>query len=95
MFVVGDTGTVFRYDGRQWQQQPVPTKRDLRAVWGRGPTEVYVAGDSGTMLRYDGSTWHPVTLPTNNSPLYALIIRAGTTNVLAAGAGGRIIEARP
>ena len=88
----GDSGTVLRYDGTLWRRQATPTRRELRALWGRGPTEVYAAGDSGTMLRYDGAAWRSVTIPTQGF-LYGLFALPAGEMVLV-GEGGRILEGR-
>jgi hypothetical protein len=69
----------------------IPTNRDMRAVWGRGPTEIYFAGDSGAMLRYDGAAWRTLSAP--NVPLpFGLYGIPGTNTLVISGERGRVIE---
>jgi hypothetical protein len=94
VFAVGDSGTALRFDGVAWRALPKPTTRDLRALWGRGPTDVYAVGDSGTVVRYNGVEWKALTAPWR-SIVYALFGVPGTANVAAVGEGGRIFESAP
>jgi hypothetical protein len=69
---------------------PNPAKRDLRAVWGTGPTDVYAAGEGGVLLRFDGAKWTALTSPTTG---LLLSFQEGAADVpVVAGARGLILE---
>ena len=65
VFIVGQIGTILRYDGTEWTSYVSPENPaygfdTLRGVWGTSATDVYVVGDSDSMasaLHYDGSLW--------------------------------------
>jgi hypothetical protein len=94
VFVVGDSGVVLRFDGAAWRPQATPTTRDLRGIWGRGPTEVYAVGDSGTVLRFDGVRWQSVPTPLTG-PAYVVTGVPGTPGAVIGGAGARFAEGSP
>jgi hypothetical protein len=67
MFFVGDTGTIFHYDGVNWTKFPKPTTKNLRSVWGTSHNDVWVAGfDESTaqsvLLHYDGANWSTIDI---------------------------------
>jgi hypothetical protein len=39
---------------------------ELRAVWGRGPADIYAVGEQGHVLRWDGATWTKLPSPTED-----------------------------
>ncbi|MCJ7739600.1 MAG: PKD domain-containing protein [Anaerolineae bacterium] len=57
VFVVGDWGTILRFDGEAWTTLPSGTTEHLVDIWGRNPHDVYAVGLHGTLLHFDGSTW--------------------------------------
>lgn len=69
VFAVGDNGQILHYDGRAWQPMTSGTDRELVAVAGRSPTEVYALARSygdrepSFVLRYNGQTWAATPLP--------------------------------
>jgi len=52
VFVVGNWGSVLRYDGSTWQTQNSGTKEILTDVWGASATDVFIVGFKGTVLHY-------------------------------------------
>ena len=74
-----------------WERFPAPTTRDLRTLWGRGPTEVYAAGDSGTVLRFTGAGWQTLTTPARGF-IYAMFGIPNTAGLALVGEGARIVE---
>ena len=56
IWVVGDAGTILRWDGSKWHTQSSGTTGDLHSVWGTAGN-IWVVGDAGTILRWDGSKW--------------------------------------
>jgi hypothetical protein len=64
VWVVGDNGTVLRFNGAGWATQTPGFFDDLHAVWARAADDVWVAGGSGDpaaanglIARFDGSRW--------------------------------------
>jgi hypothetical protein len=62
MFFVGDTGTIFHYDGTNWTKFPKPTTKNLRSVWGTSHNDVWACGYNSSngetvLLHYDGASW--------------------------------------
>lgn len=41
----------------RFQPLTSPTKQDLTAIHGTGPSEIYAVGGGGTLLRFDGTAW--------------------------------------
>ncbi len=60
VWLVGDYGRVYHYDGAAWVKQTVPTVKNLRAVWAVAKDDVWVAGEGGTLLHYDGVSFSAV-----------------------------------
>jgi len=56
LFVVGDSGTVLRYDGEAWQIADTPTSSPFLGIWGTGPTDVWAVGGK-YVGHYDGVEW--------------------------------------
>ncbi|MEM9492624.1 MAG: hypothetical protein AAGC55_25980, partial [Myxococcota bacterium] len=65
IFVVGNEGTIWHYDGQDWVAMTSGTERHLTGVAGSGPDDVYAVGFAGSILHYDGEQWSPVASPTD------------------------------
>lgn len=57
LVAVGLEGSVWRFDGKAWRRQDVPTTRNLTAVACAAKGTVYVGGQSGTLLRGQRGRW--------------------------------------
>jgi hypothetical protein len=62
MFFVGDTGTIFHYDGVNWTKFPKPTTKNLRSVWGTSHNDVWATGFNSSkgesvLIHFDGTAW--------------------------------------
>jgi serine/threonine protein kinase len=57
LYVIGNHGTVLRFDGVSWHTEDTPANDDLIAVWGRGDGEIYAVGILGGILRRSGGVW--------------------------------------
>ena len=80
-----------RFDGREWYAMPSPTSKELRALGGTGPTDVYAVGEDGLILRFDGGAWR--VLPGPAAGLLLGLVPAGRPGAfLAVGARGSIIR---
>lgn len=62
VFVVGQGGSIFHYDGSTWTTMTSNTTAMLVSLWGRSATDVYAAGD-GVVLHYDGASWTALPAP--------------------------------
>lgn len=57
-WAMGRAGTALRWSGSRWEDQTLPTTKDLNAVWvNRAGTEAWAVGAGGVILRWDGSAW--------------------------------------
>lgn len=78
VFVVGNDGTILRWDGTRFAVMSSGTTEDLWGIWGAAPNDVWAVGGSGfpeavaTLLHYDGSTWTSIEVP----PLERADVRA-------------------
>ncbi len=62
IWVVGQQGTILRWDGANLIPSPSPTNSDLWAVWAADASRAWAVGDHGLVLEWNGSTWsasHP------------------------------------
>jgi len=89
MLVVGDSGTLLRYNGTAWTAVPTGVTADLTGVWGANATTVFITTADGRVLRYNGST---VTVASGLQAPGALTAVWGTsaTNVYAVGERGAL-----
>jgi hypothetical protein len=51
VFVVGNRGSVLRFNGSSWQTQNSGTYELLTDVWGDSAADVFIVGNKGTVLR--------------------------------------------
>lgn len=63
MFAVGDAGTAWRYDGRDWEVLTSGTAANLNGVHSYAVDAAYVVGSGGTVLRYEDGSWTDLSLP--------------------------------
>jgi hypothetical protein len=99
VYVVGQPGLIYHFDGTAWQRQASPTTLPLTSVWGDSETgRVYVTGHGGVVLRSTGDgVWTAMNTGTAEN-LYDVgaflqVKPAGDTRqVLAVGNGGTILR---
>ena len=60
VFVVGDDGVIFHFDGVDWQRQPAPAPVPIHALWGRDRSDLWAVGWMGLILHHDGTEWQQV-----------------------------------
>jgi hypothetical protein len=82
-------GTVQRFDGEQWTDQPVPTLPELWSLAGIGGVaadDLWAVGRD-TILHHDGRRWEPVPLPATDADGLALadVVALAPDDVWAAG----------
>lgn len=73
----------------RWQVRS-PPGRELRAIWGSGPADVFAVGQAGTVLHYDGERWE--SQPSGADQDLSDVWGSGPTDVIAVGYGGTILR---
>ena len=92
VFVAGERGTVFHFDGDSWSKMATPSATTpLVTVSGSGPSNVYGVGGrgQGAIWHYDGSDWGDVT-PDDGSPGLMGVHTSSGAPVLVAGEEGYV-----
>ncbi|MCK9463365.1 MAG: hypothetical protein M0R80_27405 [Proteobacteria bacterium] len=92
VLVVGEGGTILRYDGTDWTQMAYPANSpvaDLGAVWGSAPWDVFTVGSDGVILHYDGDAWTQMDSGTSAN-LHDVCGRSHD-DVYAVGDGGALL----
>ncbi len=85
MVAVGDAGTIYYFDRRQWTPLSAPTVADLRSVWPIADDEFVVAGGGGAVLRYKAGVWTDESVP---DAVELNAVWADSSQVWAAGDAG-------
>lgn len=67
VYVVGQPGLIFHWNGTDWTQQTSGTEAALTSVWGDGSGTVYITGHQGVILRNTGSGWSSMDSGTENN----------------------------
>ncbi|WP_028314733.1 hypothetical protein [Desulfatibacillum aliphaticivorans] len=71
-YFVGDSGTIIKYDGTNFEFMDSPTNVPLFCIHGTSETDIWAAGgddystnnlEKAVFLHYDGSTWSSVPAP--------------------------------
>ncbi|MEZ4387568.1 MAG: hypothetical protein R3D98_08325 [Candidatus Krumholzibacteriia bacterium] len=57
VFVVGQPGLIYHWDGAAWSREESGTTVALTDVWGDGSGTVYATGHDGVILRRQGGSW--------------------------------------
>ena len=60
VWVVGDYGTILRWQGVAWEAYAVGTISDLNGVYAMAEDDVWAVGDNGTIARFDGTRWRVI-----------------------------------
>src|SRR5690606_2185234 len=86
IWIVGDGGVLFHWDGSTWENQSGGV--NYTSVWGASSNNVWITGDAGTLRYLDGGSWtiqNPRTTATIRS-----IAGADQNTVFAVGDAGLI-----
>lgn len=95
IFVAGDDGTVFHFDGSNWQRENLGSKLNVHSLCMRGD-QVFSVGWLGRICRREDGQWQPMQggqneSTTQNQPLFE--IGAAPDNTLwAVGDQGRVCQ---
>lgn len=99
VWAVGDKGLLRRFDGSEWRAVTVPAKDvdlkpmielsmiDLRAIWGRGPNDLWIVGKGGTILHVSEKGWKNLTDP-NIGAVIESVYGIDDDNIWLVGANG-------
>ncbi len=92
VYVVGDNGAAFHFDGTSWTSVNLGAgTQTLYSVWGSAADDVYVlginfGGGTSTIYRFDGTGWSPL----GSYPTLFDLHGIGRGDVYAVGPGGVI-----
>lgn len=89
VYMVGNGGTIWHYDGHDFTLQTSGTNEDLQDVWGASPTDVFAVG-SGVILHYDGSSWS--AMDSGFSRELKDVYGTSASNVYAVGQFGKVLH---
>ncbi len=90
VWAVGMYGSVAKWDGNVWKQQPSGTSIALRSVWAATATAIYAVGEKGQILKGDGTGWKPMQSPTMQTLLS--VWGASESDVWATGNRGVVVH---
>jgi len=90
VFVVGDSGTILHYDGRNWSIMTSGTGDYISGIWGSSPSDVFAVGNKGIILHYNGMAWSTMTSGTVKS--FQRIWGSNATDIFAVAREGIILH---
>ena len=61
LYVCGEKGNFWHYDGKNWRDIDLPTMSDLTSVCCAPHGIVFVGGKNGELWMGKGNKWHPIT----------------------------------
>jgi photosystem II stability/assembly factor-like uncharacterized protein len=89
VWVVGDQGTIARWDGAALSFETSTTSANLRGVWALDNDHAYAVGDGGTFLERKSGAWTQVAVGLTREVLTA--VWADPDRVVAVGSHGTIV----
>ncbi|GAB4202514.1 MAG: hypothetical protein OHK0013_15880 [Sandaracinaceae bacterium] len=101
VLMVGNGGTVLRWDGVALVPMESGTEEDLWGVWGATPDNVWAVGGTGfspsepTLLHFDGTAWAPVSFgPLERANVHAFfkVWGSGPDDVWVVGQRGVVLH---
>lgn len=101
VWMVGQGGTVLRYDGSGFTLEPTPTEEELWGIWGASPDELWAVGGRGraegqaTLLRRSGGVWEAVELPDLERPgvnAFFKVWGSAANDVIVVGQRGALLR---
>jgi photosystem II stability/assembly factor-like uncharacterized protein len=94
VLIVGDGGTIVRWNGTAVAPESSGTGVNLRGVWAVDPDHAYAVGDGGTILERTGGRWATIAVGVTNKTLTAVwadaqrVVAVGEQGVIVTGSGG-------
>ncbi len=68
-WIVGDSGTILRWNGAEWSTVTSPTTKWLYSVSLVSPDDGWAVGANGAIIRWTGTAWIPEFPATALAPL--------------------------
>lgn len=90
LVVVGDSGTILRYDGVAWRDESIPVDYALRSIWADESGQAFIVGDRGASLRLLTGRW--TVTPTPTARFLRHVFGLSPSDVYAVGDSGTIIH---
>jgi len=90
IFVVGNNGAIYNYNGSVWEKMNSETSDNLYKVWGTDKNNIFTISGSGLILRYDGTKWNKMISGTDNE--LEDIWGASSNDVWVVGENGTILH---
>lgn len=90
IWVCGDSGAIYHWNGNQWVKFPTGTSNYLHRVHGSDKNNIFAVGASGTILHWNGTSWLPEQSNITGS-LNGVYSLSGTLS-WAVGDGGLIVQ---
>ena len=91
-WLVGNSGTIAKWNGMQWvNDETSGTTASLRGVWAADAMNVWAVGDQGTILRWNGVAWEKETPPTPGVD-YLAVWGSSANDVWIAPGSGKILH---
>jgi hypothetical protein len=72
LYVGGDSGTIYHWDGTMWSKMKTPTTKQILSIHGRSATDIWAVGgdphssdplDMSLVLHFDGTSWTEMPVP--------------------------------
>ncbi len=89
VYIVGQPGLIFHWNGTDWAQQPSGTESALTSVWGDGSGSVYITGHNGVILRNTGSGWSAMDSGTDK---HLFSVGEYQDRIMACGRDGTLLQ---
>lgn len=90
IWVAGNAGTIFKWNGSALVPQTSGTTENFRGMWGLNATNVWASGFSGTLLKWDGTSWNSQSSGVTGA--LRAIWGTDANNVWAVGENGAIVH---
>ena len=91
VWIVGDQGTILRWDGNTMHVEPSGTTANLTGVFAVDADTVYAVGAAGAVLQRTGGVWTEVAAGVTTADLTA-VWASKTGGVVAVGAGQTVLS---
>jgi hypothetical protein len=95
VWLVGEAGTILRWDGHALTPSASGTTRTLYGIWGTGDDDLWAVGGrpdiDGVILHKDATGWHTLPSPTA-SGAYFKVWGAAADDVFVCGQGGTVVH---
>jgi hypothetical protein len=90
IWLAGNAGTLFHFDGSSWTKVSSATRADLYGLWGSSPQDVWGIGSKGTVIHWNGSTWS--TLDVGTTADLKGIFGLDATHIWAVGTAATLLQ---